>query len=126
MVKLVPVLGTLVWVGAVAQIILGFQVAADIEAYRGIHILIGIVGFALVAGLAVIAFRSKSATIYSKLIIVILTVVVLLQVGMGFQLLGEAESLVTPHEVNAFLIVILSLVMGGVTFMSAKKHNPGT
>jgi len=126
MVKLIPVFGTLVWVGAVVQIVLGFQVAADIEAYRGAHILIGIVGFVLVAGLAVVAFRSKSATIYSKLIIVILTVVVLLQVGLGFQLLGEAETLVAPHEVNALLIVILSLVMGGVTFMSSKKHNPGT
>ena len=126
MVKLIPVFGTLVWIGAVVQIVLGFQVAADIEAYRGVHILFGIVGLALVAGLAVVAFRSKSATIYSKLIIVVLTVVVLLQVGLGFQLLGGAESLVVSHEGNGFLILVLSLAMGAVTFMSAKKHTTET
>ena len=33
MVKPVPVLGTLVLLGAIVQIVFGFQVAADIEAF---------------------------------------------------------------------------------------------
>ena len=124
MVKPIPVLGTLVLLGAIVQIVFGFQVAADVEAFRGVHILFGIVGLVLVAVLAVIAFRSKSASIYSKLIIVVLTIVVLLQVGLGFQLLGGSESLVVSHEANGLLIVMFSLAMGGVTFMSAKKRSP--
>ena len=123
MVKPVPVLGTLVLLGAIVQIVFGFQVAADIEAFRGVHIVFGIIGLVLVAVLAVIAFRSKSATIYPKLIIVVLAIVVLLQIGLGLQLLGGEESLVVSHEMNGFLIVVLSLAMGGVTFMSAKKHS---
>jgi hypothetical protein len=122
-VKPVPILGTLVLLGAIVQIVFGFQVVADVEAFRGVHILFGIVGLVLVAVLAVIAFRSKSASIYSKLIIVVLTIVVLLQVGLGLQLLGGEEGLVVSHEMNGFLIVFLSLAMGGVTFMSAKKHS---
>jgi hypothetical protein len=123
MVKLVPVSGTLVLLGSIVQIILGFQVAADVDIFRGVHILFGVVGLVLVAVLAVVAVRSKSAVIYSKLIIVVLTIVVLLQVGLGFQLLGGSESLMISHEMNAFLILILSLAMGGVTFMSAKKKH---
>jgi hypothetical protein len=122
MVKPVPVLGTLVLLGAIVQIVFGFQVAADIEAFRGVHIILGIIGLVLVAVLAVIAFRSKSAVLYAKVIIGVITIVVLLQVGLGFQLLNGAESLVVSHEINAFLIVVLSLGMGGVTFMSARKH----
>ncbi len=119
--KLTPILGTLVVLGAIAQIVLGFQLAADVDAVRGIHILFGIVGLVLVVGLAVIAFRAKSATVYSRLTMSVLLVVVLAQVGLGFQLLGGAEPLVVWHEAGGFLILILSLATGGMTFLNAKR-----
>lgn len=96
--------------------------AGGSEALRGTHILLGIIGLILVIALTVIAFRAKTATVYSKLTITILTIVVLVQVGMGFQLLGGAEGLVLSHEANGFVIIILSLLMGGMTFWSARRQ----
>jgi hypothetical protein len=122
MVKLVPVLGTLVLIGGIVQVVLGFQLAADSEAFRGFHILFGIAGLILVLVLTAIAFKTKTASAYSKLTITILTIVVLVQAGMGFQLLGGAEGLVLSHEANGFVIIILSLLMGGITFWSAKRQ----
>lgn len=119
--KPVPVLGTIVLIGAVVQLILGFVVTGGMDSLVGVHMLVGIVGLVLVIGLAAIAFRAKTATLYSKLTIIILTIVVLAQVGLGFQLLGGAESLTLPHEANGFVVIILSLLMGGITFWSAKR-----
>ncbi len=119
--KLIPVLGTVVLLGAVVQLILGFVVAGGMDSLVGVHILFGIVGLALVIALAAIAFRAKTATLYSKLTMIILTIVVLAQVGLGFQLLGGAESLTLPHEANGFVVIILSLLMGGITFWSTKR-----
>lgn len=121
-VKAVPILGTLVLLGAIIQVALGFQVAGDSEALRGIHMLFGIVGMMLVVALTAIAFRAKTATVYSKITMTIVTIVVLVQVATGFQLLGGAEELVLSHEANGFVIVILSLLMGGITFWSAKRQ----
>ena len=123
--KPVPILGTLVLLGAIVQVVFGFQVAADVEAFRGVHILFGIVGLVLVAVLAVIAFRSKSASIYSKLIIVVLAIVVLLQVGLGLQLLGGAESLVVSHEANGLLIVVSFLGDGWCHFYVGEEAFAG-
>jgi heme/copper-type cytochrome/quinol oxidase subunit 4 len=122
MVKAVPVLGTLVLIGASAQVALGFQVAGGSESLVGPHILIGIIGLVLVVILTGIAFRAKTATVYSKAVMVVLTLVVLGQVAMGFQLLGGADMLATSHEANGFLVVGLSLLTGGITFWSAKKQ----
>ena len=119
--KPIPVLGTVVLVGAVVQLILGFVVAGGMDSLVGVHILFGIVGLALVIVLAAIAFRTKTATLYSKLAMVILTIVVLAQVGLGFQLLSGAESLALSHEANGFVVIILSLLVGGITFWSAKR-----
>ncbi|GEM_PF-1422870 len=119
--KLIPVLGTVVLLGAVVQLILGFVVTGGMDSLVGVHILFGIVGLALVVALAAIAFRAKTATIYSKLTIIILTIVVLAQVGLGFQLLSGAESLTLLHEANGFVVIILSLLVGGITFWSAKR-----
>jgi hypothetical protein len=119
--KPIPVLGTVVLVGAVVQLILGFVVAGGLDSLVGVHILFGIVGLALVIVLLVITFRAKTATLYSKFAMIILTIVVLAQVGLGLQLLGGAESLVLSHEANGFVVVILSLLMGGITFWSAKR-----
>jgi hypothetical protein len=120
--KPIPVLGTVVLLGAVVQLVLGFVVAGGMDSLVGIHILFGIVGLALVIALAVIAFRAKTATLYSKLTIIILTIVVLAQIGLGFQLLSGAESLVLPHEANGLVVIILSLLMGGITFWSAQRR----
>lgn len=120
--KLVPVLGTLVLLGVVVQLVLGFQLAADVVAVRGIHILFGVVGVILVIGLAIVAKRSKVATIYSKVTISVLSIIALIQVGLGFQLLGGSESLVVLHEVNGFLMFMFSLLVGGITFWSARRN----
>lgn len=122
MVKLVPVLGTLVLLGAIVQVVFGFQVAGGSEMLRGPHILFGLIGLIFVIALAAIAFRTKTSTVYSKITITILAVVVLLQIVLGFQLLGGAEAMVTSHEANGFLVVLLSVVMGGITSMSARKQ----
>ena len=119
--KLVPVLGTVVLLGAVVQFILGFVVAGGMDSLVGVHILFGIVGLALVIALLAIAFRAKTATLYSKLAMIILTIVVLAQVGLGLQLLSGTESLILSHEANGFVVVILSLLTGGITFWSAKR-----
>ena len=122
MVKIAPILGTLVLVGAVIQVLIGFQVAADVASLRGIHMLFGIMGLALVIALVAIAFRAKTATIHSKITIVVLALIVLGQVYLGFQLLGGAETLVPSHEATAFGVVLLSLVMGGITFWSSRHQ----
>jgi hypothetical protein len=119
--KPVPVLGTVVLVGAVVQLILGFVVAGGMDSLVGVHILFGIVGMALVIALLVIAFRTKTATLYSKLTMIILTIVVLAQAGLGLQLFSGAESLALSHEANGFVVVILSLLTGGITFWSSKR-----
>ena len=119
--KLVPILGTLVLLGAVVQVILGLEITAGFDAFTGIHILLGLTGLVLVLVLAGIAFRTKTATIYSKLVITILAVIVLIQVGLGFQLLSGADALALSHEANGFVIIIVSLLMGGITFWTARR-----
>ena len=119
--KPVPVLGTIVLLGAVVQLILGFVVSRGMDSLVGVHVLFGLVGLALVIVLAAIAFRAKTATIYSKLAMLILTIVVLAQVGLGLQLLSGTESLILSHEANGFVVVILSLLVGGITFWTAKR-----
>jgi hypothetical protein len=119
--KPVPVLGTIVLVGAVIQLILGFVVAGGMDALVGVHVLLGIAGLILVIALAAIAFRAKTATMYSKITITILTLVVIAQVALGLQLFNGAEALAVSHEANGFVIIILSLLMGGITFWSSKR-----
>ena len=119
--KTVPVLGTIVLVGAVIQLILGFIVAGGMDALVGVHIMLGIAGLVLVIVLAAIAFRAKAATLYSKIVITILAIVVLAQVGLGYQLFNGTDELAVSHEANGFVVIILSLLMGGITFWSAKR-----
>lgn len=121
MVKLGPVLGTLVLLGAIVQVILGLQVAAKFEILKGPHIAFGLIGLILVIALAVIAFRTKTSTLYSKITISVLAIVVLLQVTLGFELLSGAGALEMFHQLNGFLVVLLSLVMGGITSMSTRR-----
>lgn len=123
--KPVPILGTIVLVGAVIQLALGFVVAGGMDALVGVHILLGIAGLILVIALAAIAFRAKTATLYSKLTIIILTIVVLAQVGLGYQLFNGADNLALSHEANGFVVVILALLMGGITFWSSKRQLKG-
>ena len=122
-VKFVPVLGTVVLVGVIVQIILGLQITnAGVDSFIGPHMLIGVIGLFLVIALTITAFRTKTAAVYSKLIITILTIVVLLQVVLGFQLFQGAEVLMTSHEANGFLILILTLVTGTITMLSARRR----
>lgn len=123
MVKATPVLGTIVLVGAVGQLVLGFEVAGGLDTLRGLHVLFGVVGLVLVFALLVIAFRAKTSTIYSKVTIAVLAIVVLIQVGLGSQLLGGPNELMLPHEVNGFLIILLALVMGGITTWTARRRS---
>ena len=119
--KLVPVLGTIVLIGAIFQVFLGFQVAADIQGLRDIHMGIGIFGLVLVMALAAMAFRTKTGLVYSKVTMMILTIVVVLQVFLGFQLLQGADALLKGHEATAFVIVLLSLLTGGMTFWNGTR-----
>jgi hypothetical protein len=116
LVKLVPILGTIVLLGAILQVFMGFQVAADVQGLRDIHMGVGILGLVLVMGLAVLAFKAKVGVVYSKITMTILVIIVLLQIIIGFALLQQNDALLFSHEVNAFLIVALSLLTGGVTF----------
>jgi len=120
--KFTPVLGILVLIGSVVQVVLGYQVAGEAGNLVAVHILIGIIGLVLVAAFAAIAFKVRSATVYSKITMTVLALIVLVQVVTGFQLLSGAETLVLSHQANAFLIVILSLLTGGITFLSSKRH----
>jgi len=121
--KLAPLLGTVALVGVIVQVILGLEITgAGMDSLIMPHVLIGILGLVIIIVLAVMAFRVKTATIYSKLIITILTIVVLLQVGLGFQLLQGADAMITSHEANGFLILILTVAMGAVTMQSARKR----
>jgi len=122
MTKIVPILGTLVLLGAIVQVVFGFQVAAHSEILRLPHITFGLIGFILVIALAAIAFRTKTSTLYSKIAISILAIVVLLQVALGFLLLNGTKGMLAYHETNGLLIITVSLVMGGITSMTARKH----
>jgi hypothetical protein len=122
LVKLVPILGTIVLLGAILQVFMGFQVAADVQGLRDIHMGVGILGLVLVMGLAVLAFKAKVGVVYSKITMTILVIIVLLQIIIGFALLQQNDALLFSHEVNAFLIVALSLLTGGVTFWSGTRR----
>ncbi len=122
MVRMVPVLGTLVLFGSIVQVILGFMVADRVTGVREFHMLFGVIGLGLVILLTILAFRGKYATTYSKLIMTLVVIAVLIQVAFGFQLVARVRTLETPHQLNGFLIVILALAMGGVTFQNAKKQ----
>ncbi len=114
MVKFVPILGTIVLIGSIIQDVLGYQVAGGVQALRDSHTLVGILGFLLVVALSAIALRARTATIYSKITMTILTIMVLIQVIMGFQLRGGADFLVRSHEANVFVIVFLSWPRAGL------------
>ena len=121
--KLAPILGTVALIGVIVQVILGLEITgAGVDSFIMPHVLIGVLGLIIIIVLAIMAFRVKTARIYSKLIITILTIVVLLQVGLGLQLLQGADAMITSHEANGFLILILTVVMGAVTMQSARKH----
>ena len=121
--KLAPLLGTVALVGVIVQVILGLEITgADLDTLTMPHALIGVLGFALIVVLAVTAFRAKTSTLYSKIIITILTVLVLLQVSLGWQLLQGSDAMITSHEANGFLILILTLAMGAVTMQNARKR----
>jgi heme A synthase len=119
--RLVPVLGTIVLLGAIVHVVLGFQVAADVQGLREIHMGIGILGLVLVVGLAVLAFRARAGIVHSKVTMTILTIIVLVQVVLGFQLLQGADALLVSHEAGAFLIMFLALVTGGITFWNGTR-----
>ena len=121
--KLAPLLGTVALVGVIVQVILGLEITgAGVDNLIMPHVLIDVLGLIIIVVLAITAFRAKTATIYSKLIITILTIVVLLQVGLRFQLLQGVDAMVTSHESNGFLILILTVAMGAVTMQTARKH----
>jgi len=105
------------------QVILGLEITgAGVDSFIMPHVLIGVLGLVIIIVLAIMAFRVKTATLYSKLIITILTIVVLLQVGLGFRLLQGVDAMIPSHEANGFLILILTVVMGAVTMQSARRR----
>ena len=121
--KLAPLLGTVALVGVIVQVILGLEITgAGVDSLTMPHVLIGVLGLIIIIVLAVTAFHAKTTTIYSKLIITILTILILLQVGLGFQLLQGADAMIPSHEANGFLILILTVAMGAVTMQTARKH----
>jgi hypothetical protein len=120
--KYIPILGTLVLIGGIIQLVLGFQVAAEVQGLRDVHMGIGVLGLVLILVLTALAFKAKTSAIYSKITMTILTIAVLMQVVFGFQILSGTEAMVVSHEATGFLIVLLSLLTGGITFWSAKRQ----
>jgi heme A synthase len=97
-------------------------VAADVQGLRDIHMGVGIFGLVLVMGLAVLAFKARAGVVYSKITMTILVIIVLVQIIIGFALLQQNDALLFSHEANAFLIVALLLLTGGVTFWSGTRR----
>jgi nucleoside permease NupC len=83
---------------------------------------VGILGLVLVIGLAILTSRARTGVACSKITMTILVVIVLVQIVMGFELLLENDALLFSHEGNAFIIVALSLLTGGVTFWSGARR----
>jgi len=119
--KPVPVLGTIVLIGAILQIVLGFEVAADVQGLRDIHMGIGILGLVLVVALTVLAFRASTGNVYSKITMTALTIIIAFQVFLGIQLIQGADALLISHEATAFAIVLLSLLTGGMTYWTSRR-----
>jgi heme A synthase len=94
------------------------------DSLRGVHALIGIVGLVLVLVLTVIAVRAKAPNSI-KISMIVLLILVFVQVGLGMELLGGADALGMSHEANGILIVLLSLLTGGLTMQNA-RHQKAT
>ena len=82
---------------------------------------IGIFDLVLVVALAVLAFRARSRIAYSKITMTVLTIIVVLQVFLGFQLSQGADVMLMSHEATVFAIVLLALVTGGMTYWSSTR-----
>ena len=82
---------------------------------------IGIFGLVLVVALAVLAFRAKTGIVYSKITMTVLTIIVVLQVFLGFQLSQGADVMLMSHEATAFVIVLLALLTGGMTYWNSTR-----
>jgi hypothetical protein len=117
----VPILGTIVLLGVIVQIALGFQVAADVQGLLVFHMAIGFLGFVFALALTVLAFRARAGTVYSKITMTVLGIIALLQVFLGFEHIQGADALLVSHEAGAFLILGLALVTAGVTFWSGTR-----
>ncbi len=90
MLKFTSVFGILVLIDSVVHVLLGYQFAGEAGNLVAVHIFIGIIGLVLVAALAAIAFKVRSATVYSKITMTVLVLIVLVQVVTGFQLLSSS------------------------------------
>jgi hypothetical protein len=103
--------GTLVMVGSIGQLILGFLVGGGVTSLRTIHQGIGVLGLFSVLILTGLILKVESLSVSLKLFAVALTVILIAQVYVGFEILGGAESLVVAHEVNGLLVVVFLTIL---------------
>ena len=112
--KLVPILGAAVIVGLLLQIYLGFSASGGAIS-QSIHVGIGLVGLAIAIAFVALAFRSKSATMASKVTMVVFLVLVLAQTYLGFSVMTGASRFTTFHTLTGIGVLVVALVAAGIT-----------
>lgn len=118
--KLVGIIGTLIFLGIIIQIALGYLVAAN-KSYLPIHIGIGIIGLILIGYELFYALKSNKQNV--KILNSIALLLVLIQIGIGSSMIeNESEPLNIAHQANAYILLIVIGIIGYLTFTAARKE----
>lgn len=118
--KLVGIIGTLIFLGIIVQIALGYLVATN-KSYLSIHIGIGIIGLILIGYELFYALKSNKQSV--KILNSIALLLVLIQIGIGSSMIeNESEFLSIVHQANAYILLIVIGIIGYLTFTAARKE----
>jgi len=118
--KLVGIIGTLIFLGIIIQIALGYFVAIN-RSYLPIHIGIGIIGLILIGYELFYALKSNKQSV--KILNTIALLLVLIQIGVGSSMIErESEILSMTHQTNAYILLIVIGIIGYLTFTAARKE----
>ena len=112
--KILPVLGGAVIIGLLLQIFLGFLVPGE-STNSAIHIVLGFAGLIVAIAFVAIALRSKTATMASKITMIIFLALVIAQTWLGFSVMTGNGNLETSHMYAAFAILVVALAAAGIT-----------
>jgi|GEM_PF-874680 heme A synthase len=118
--KLVGIIGTLIFLGIIIQIPLGYIVATN-RNYLPIHIGIGILGLILIGYELFYALKSNKQSV--KILNSLALLLVLIQIGIGSNMIeNDSETLSIAHQANAYILLIIIGVIGYLTFSTARKE----
>ncbi len=118
--KLVGIIGTLIFLGIIIQIILGY-IITTYHYYLPAHISIGIIGLLLIAYELFYALKSNNK--YVKILNAMALFLVLLQVGIGLNMLmNDSGILNVIHQTNAYILLIVIGTLGYLTFSASRKE----